>query len=114
MDLRVDANEAWPAASLRKEIEPIAAFNISCVEQPVPHAEVGRLADVRQQFDMPIMLAVPDPDPMVDRSEYARLRDYVRQLTYVEFPGASHSMTAEIPDACARAYLDFLTKVEAQ
>ena len=63
---------------------------------------------------MPIMLGVPDPDPMVDRSEYARMREYVRQLTYVEFPGASHSMTAEIPDACAHAYSEFLAKVEAQ
>jgi pimeloyl-ACP methyl ester carboxylesterase len=60
------------------------------------------------------MLAVPHPDPMVDRSEYACMRDYVRHLTYVEFPGASHSMSAEIPDACARAYSEFLAKVEAQ
>jgi muconate cycloisomerase len=56
MDLRVDANEAWPAASLREKIEPLAAFNISCVEQPVPHAEVGRLSEVRQQVDVPMML----------------------------------------------------------
>jgi pimeloyl-ACP methyl ester carboxylesterase len=66
-----------------------------------------------RELDMPIMLAVPDPDPMVERSEYARLRACVRRLTYVEFPGASHSMTAEIPDACARAYCEFLASVEA-
>jgi 3-oxoadipate enol-lactonase len=66
-----------------------------------------------RELDMPIMLAVPDPDPMVDRSEYTRMRDYVRHLTCVEFPGASHSMTAEIPDVCARAYSEFLAKVEA-
>ena len=36
--------------------------------------------------------------------------DYVRRLTFVKFPGASHSMTAEIPDACARAYAEFLAK----
>ena len=36
------------------------------------------------ELDIPIMLAVPDPDPMVDRSEYARMRDYVRNLTYEE------------------------------
>jgi L-alanine-DL-glutamate epimerase-like enolase superfamily enzyme len=56
MDLRVDANEAWPAASLREKIEPLTAFNISCVEQPVPHSEVGRLAEVRRQLNAPIML----------------------------------------------------------
>ncbi len=56
MDLRVDANEAWPAASLREKIGPLAAFNISCIEQPVAHAEVGYLAELRQQIDVPIML----------------------------------------------------------
>ena len=65
------------------------------------------------ELDMPVMLGVPDPDPMVDRSEYARLRDHVLRCTYVEFPGASHSMTAEIPDACALAYADFLARVES-
>ena len=65
------------------------------------------------ELDIPIMLGVPDPDPMVERSEYARMREYVRDLTYVEFPGASHSMTAEIPDACAKAYAEFLAKVES-
>jgi muconate cycloisomerase len=56
MDLRIDANEAWPAASLRGKIEPLTEFNISCVEQPVPHAEIRRLAELRQQINVPIML----------------------------------------------------------
>jgi pimeloyl-ACP methyl ester carboxylesterase len=67
-----------------------------------------------RELDIPIMLGVPDPDPMVERSEYARVREHVRHLTYVEFPGASHSMTAEIPDKCARAYWEFLARVEAR
>jgi 3-oxoadipate enol-lactonase len=66
-----------------------------------------------RELRMPVLLAVPDPDPMVDRSEYARMREYVRDCTYVEFAGAGHSMSAEIPDACAQAYADFLAKVEA-
>ena len=66
-----------------------------------------------KELDMPVLLAVPDPDPMVDRSEYARIREFVRHCTYVEFPGASHSMTAEIPDACAQAYSKFLASVDA-
>jgi muconate cycloisomerase len=56
MDLRIDANEAWPAAELRKKLEPLAEFNISCVEQPVPHAEVGGLTEARRQIAVPIML----------------------------------------------------------
>jgi L-alanine-DL-glutamate epimerase-like enolase superfamily enzyme len=56
MDLRVDANEAWPAAELRKRIEPLTAFNISCVEQPVLHAEVICLTEARKQIAVPIML----------------------------------------------------------
>jgi L-Ala-D/L-Glu epimerase len=56
MDLRVDANEAWPAAALRNKLEPLMAAGISCVEQPVPHAEVGCLVDFRHQIAVPIML----------------------------------------------------------
>jgi muconate cycloisomerase len=56
MDLRIDANEAWPAAEARKKIEPLTAFGISCIEQPVPHEEVGGLAEVRRQIAVPIML----------------------------------------------------------
>jgi pimeloyl-ACP methyl ester carboxylesterase len=67
-----------------------------------------------RELDIPIMLAVPDPDPMVEPAEYARMRRYVRDLTYVEFKGASHSMTAEIPDACAMAYCKFLSEVEGR
>ena len=67
-----------------------------------------------RELDIPIMLGVPDPDPMVERAEYARMREFVRDLTYVEFNGASHSMTAEIPDACALAYAEFLAKVEGR
>ena len=41
---------------LRDKIEPLLQFGISCVEQPVPHAEVGRLAELRQQIGVPVML----------------------------------------------------------
>jgi muconate cycloisomerase len=56
VDLRVDANEAWRAVDVRQKIEQLARFGISCVEQPVPHAEVERLADLRRQIGIPIML----------------------------------------------------------
>jgi pimeloyl-ACP methyl ester carboxylesterase len=66
-----------------------------------------------KELRMPVMLAVPDPDPMVEREEYARMRQFARHALFVEFRGASHSMTAEIPDTCARAYADFVARAEA-
>ncbi len=56
MDLRLDVNEAWSIAAAHGRIEPLLPFGISCIEQPVPHEEVGRLAEVRQQINVPIML----------------------------------------------------------
>ena len=56
MDLRLDANEAWPAPGAIARIEPLLKYKISCVEQPVPHANVDLLADVRKQVAVPIML----------------------------------------------------------
>jgi muconate cycloisomerase len=56
MDLRVDANEAWQAAELRQKVEPLTVFKISCFEQPVPHAEVAALAELRTQLGITVML----------------------------------------------------------
>ncbi len=56
MDLRVDANEAWGPADVRARILELKPFNITCVEQPLPHAEVGALAEVRREVGVPIML----------------------------------------------------------
>ncbi len=56
MDLRIDANEAWPAAEVRGKLETLTSFEISCVEQPVPHGEVNCLAELRRQVAVPIML----------------------------------------------------------
>ena len=47
VDLRVDANEAWAAGGDGERIRELEPFGISAVEQPVPHAEVGVLAEVR-------------------------------------------------------------------
>src|SRR5207237_711882 len=56
VQLRVDANEAWPADDAAGHIRALEPFGIDCVEQPVPHAEVGRLAEVRKQVATPLML----------------------------------------------------------
>lgn len=56
IDLRVDANEAWPAGVAAEKIAELEPYGISAVEQPVPHAEVERLADIRKRVKTPIML----------------------------------------------------------
>ncbi len=56
VDLRVDANEAWAAGEAAGRIRELEPFGITSVEQPVPHAEVGALAEVRRQVRTPIML----------------------------------------------------------
>jgi L-Ala-D/L-Glu epimerase len=56
MDLRVDANEAWARDAASERILALKPFGITAVEQPVPHADVDVLADVRRQTGVPIML----------------------------------------------------------
>jgi len=56
VDLRVDANEAWSPAEVVERIRALEPFGISSVEQPVAHAQVGVLAQVRRQVQTPIML----------------------------------------------------------
>jgi muconate cycloisomerase len=55
-DLRVDANEAWSPAEAVQRIRELEPFGISAVEQPVPHADVNVLAEVRRQVRVPLML----------------------------------------------------------
>jgi muconate cycloisomerase len=56
VDLRVDANEAWPRDQAAKRILELKPFGITAVEQPVAHGEVEVLAEVRRQTGVPIML----------------------------------------------------------
>ena len=56
MDLRIDANEAWTPANAGARIAALKPFGISAVEQPVPHADSGALAEVRRASGVPIML----------------------------------------------------------
>jgi 3-oxoadipate enol-lactonase len=64
------------------------------------------------ELEMPVLIAVPDPDPMVERSEYDRMVQHLRNPTFVAIAGAGHSMTAEIPDRCANVYKDFLASLK--
>jgi muconate cycloisomerase len=56
MDLRVDANEAWSRNEAADRIHDLEPFQIQSVEQPVPHADVDVLREVRQKVHVPIML----------------------------------------------------------
>jgi muconate cycloisomerase len=55
-DLRVDANEAWSKNIVVDRIRELEPYQISSVEQPVPHLEVEVLREVRRQVRTPIML----------------------------------------------------------
>ncbi len=72
IDMRLDANEAWRADELLARVEPLRQFNPSALEQPVPHAQVGALAELRPLLGIPIMLdeslcGYPDAQAAVNR-----------------------------------------------
>ncbi len=56
VDLRLDANEAWHSGELLERVAPLRAFNPSLLEQPVPHAEVANLRELRRSLGIPVML----------------------------------------------------------
>jgi muconate cycloisomerase len=56
VDLRLDANEAWPAAEVLERMAPLKRFSPSLIEQPVPHGEVQALAAIRRRLGVPVML----------------------------------------------------------
>jgi muconate cycloisomerase len=55
-DIRVDANESWTPDEVIERIRALEPYAISAVEQPVAHAHVDVLAQVRRQVHTPIML----------------------------------------------------------
>lgn len=56
MDIRVDANEAWSPDEVERRVAALKSFGITSVEQPVPHANVNALANIRPQIGLPLML----------------------------------------------------------
>jgi L-alanine-DL-glutamate epimerase-like enolase superfamily enzyme len=56
MDIRIDANEAWPASELVERVEPLRRYRPTALEQPVPHAQVDALAELRPRLGIPVML----------------------------------------------------------
>jgi muconate cycloisomerase len=56
MDLRLDANEAWPASLVLDRVAQLRSFDPTAIEQPVPHSEVDALAELRPRLGVPVML----------------------------------------------------------
>jgi muconate cycloisomerase len=56
MDIRLDANEAWPAGELLEKVHPLLRFRPTALEQPVPHREVGRLSELMRTLTVRIIL----------------------------------------------------------
>lgn len=56
MDLRIDANEAWPPDEVERRVEALRRFGITAVEQPVAQENVGSLAAIRPRLGIPVML----------------------------------------------------------
>jgi L-Ala-D/L-Glu epimerase len=54
-DLRIDANEAWTCENLERNLKPLLPFEVSSLEQPVPHEQVAGLAKIRPRISVPIM-----------------------------------------------------------
>lgn len=55
MDIRIDANEAWTCSNLEPRFKPLEQFNITSIEQPVPHDQIAGLAAIRPNLAAPIM-----------------------------------------------------------
>lgn len=56
IDIRIDANEAWPPETAAERIRELEPFRISSVEQPIGHENFSKLAGLRQQIKTPVML----------------------------------------------------------
>jgi L-Ala-D/L-Glu epimerase len=56
VDIRLDANEAWRADEVVDRLAPLKRFAPTAIEQPVAHAEVDALAEIRPRLGIPVML----------------------------------------------------------
>ena len=55
-DLRIDANEAWDASEAEARAQALVPFGPTALEQPLPHAQVETLAELRPRLGIPVML----------------------------------------------------------
>ena len=55
-DIRIDANEAWDANTVVDQVRPLLPYCPSLLEQPLPHAQVELLKELRPRLGIPVML----------------------------------------------------------
>ncbi len=56
IDVRLDANEAWAPGEVVDRVTALRPSRPSTIEQPVPHAQVESLAEMRPKLGVPVML----------------------------------------------------------
>lgn len=56
VDLRLDANEAWRCDEVCSKMQALLKYNVTSLEQPVSHADVAGLRQVRSELSVPVML----------------------------------------------------------
>ena len=56
VDLRVDANEAWTPENMIAFARLLEPADITCIEQPLPHADLASLGELRRAVATPILL----------------------------------------------------------
>ena len=56
IDVRLDANEAWSPGEVVERVAALRPSRPSTIEQPVPHAQVESLAEMRPRLGVPVML----------------------------------------------------------
>ncbi|MGH8620248.1 MAG: alpha/beta fold hydrolase [Burkholderiales bacterium] len=66
------------------------------------------------RFNFPVLMVIPDPDPMVVRSQYDEMMKHLKHGKLVTIPGAGHGMTAEIPDRCAEILSNYLSDLKGK
>jgi len=56
VSLRIDAAGSWTAAHLEAKLAPLLPHGITAVEQPVCHADVDQLGELRKKLGVPVIL----------------------------------------------------------
>lgn len=56
VDIRIDANRAWTLEEAVSKLEKLAAFDISCVEEPLQESAIHQLPKLSRMITTPILL----------------------------------------------------------
>lgn len=56
VDLRVDANESWNLETAVHMARELRSYSVSAIEQPLPHAELMKMQELKKASPIPLML----------------------------------------------------------